>query len=447
MLAGSRTAPFVVALCAALPALACASSSSTLTCGPGTQRQGDQCVPTCGHGTWFDGSRCVAHGDGGGQTSTATGAGGTGGGATTTATHGGGAATTSTTITGAGGAGGATTTGTTTTSAGGGGPTGDDGWPTRVFSPYVDATAYPTPKVGDVAAAAGLGHVVLGFVVAKGPGDCTPSWGTYYDLATGPSAWENGQEYTLYDELAELRAAGGDFAVSFGGASSVELAMACPDAASLAAAYEATVDALDVRRIDLDIEGAAIADHASVSRRNAALAILQKGKSPPRVWYTLPVLPTGLTPDGVALVDDALAQGVALAGVNVMTMDYGDAAAPSPAGKMGDYAIAAVTALKAQLAGSYAKAGQPRTDAELWAMVGATPMIGLNDVTTERFDVADATKLADFAVQTGLGAVSMWSLNRDHACPAQQSVALDCSSTPTQIDDWEFSKAFLAVGK
>jgi hypothetical protein len=440
---GARVASALLLASASL--LACSSSSSTLSCGPGTQESAGQCVPTCGRGTWFDGDRCVAGGAGGATSAPSTT--GTGGAATTSGDGGaGGAPTTSTTgtttSTSAGGAGGATTT-----SAGGAAPTGDDGWPKSVFAPYVDATAYPTPKVGDIAGATGLRHLVLGFVVAKAPNDCTPSWGTYFDLAKGPSAWDNGKEYTLYDELAKLRGLGGDYAVSFGGASSVELAIACGDAASLAAAYQATVDALSVRRIELDIEGAAIADHASVTRRNAAIALLQKGKSPPRVWYTLPVLPTGLTPDGVALVDDALAEGVALAGVNVMTMDYGDSAAPAPSGKMGDYAIAAVTALKAQLAAAYAKHGAPKSDAELWAMIGATPMIGLNDVTTERFEVADATKLAAFAQKNGLGEVSMWSLNRDHPCPAAQSVALDCSSTPDQASDWQFSAALLPVGK
>ncbi len=43
------------------------------------------------------------------------------------------------------------------------------------------------------------------------------------------------------------------------------------------------------------------------------------------IWYTLPILPTGLTPEGMNVLSDAKAKGVELAGVNVMTMDYGNA--------------------------------------------------------------------------------------------------------------------------
>lgn len=47
------------------------------------------------------------------------------------------------------------------------------------------------------------------------------------------------------------------------------------------------------------------------------------------ISYTLPVLPTGLTPNGVALLANAVQRGVRVDVVNIMTMDYGDVAAPS----------------------------------------------------------------------------------------------------------------------
>lgn len=47
------------------------------------------------------------------------------------------------------------------------------------------------------------------------------------------------------------------------------------------------------------------------------------------VSFTLPVLPVGLTADGVNLLRDAKAKGVRLDVLNIMTMDYGDSAAPS----------------------------------------------------------------------------------------------------------------------
>ena len=99
-----------------------------------------------------------------------------------------------------------------------------------------------------------------------------------------------------------------------------------------------------------------------------------------------------------------------IAGVNIMTMDYGDRAAPNPHGQMGDYAIQAANSLFGQLKTAY---NGTQTDAQLWAKVGLTPMIGMNDVTNEVFTQADAQELLAFAQQKGIGRISIWSLNRD----------------------------------
>jgi hypothetical protein len=47
-----------------------------------------------------------------------------------------------------------------------------------------------------------------------------------------------------------------------------------------------------------------------------------------RVSYTLPVLPAGLTADGVDLLRNTVSHGVQIDVLNIMTMDYGDSAAP-----------------------------------------------------------------------------------------------------------------------
>ena len=44
---------------------------------------------------------------------------------------------------------------------------------------------------------------------------------------------------------------------------------------------------------------------------------------PLTISYTLPVLPTGLTPAGVSVLDAAAASGFTPNVVNIMTMDYG----------------------------------------------------------------------------------------------------------------------------
>ena len=53
----------------------------------------------------------------------------------------------------------------------------------------------------------------------------------------------------------------------------------------------------------------------------------------------MPALPSGLTNDGIYVLENAKANGVRVDVVNVMAMDYGSWAAPNPDGRMGDYAI------------------------------------------------------------------------------------------------------------
>ena len=45
--------------------------------------------------------------------------------------------------------------------------------------------------------------------------------------------------------------------------------------------------------------------------------------------------------------------------------------------------------------------------------MGVTPIIGVNDITSEVFTVADAQALESFAVTKGIGMLSMWALERD----------------------------------
>ena len=322
-------------------------------------------------------------------------------------------------------------------------PVGDDGWPARFFAPFVDASAYPIQKLGDISDATGVLHYQLGFIVDATGSACDASRGTYYTVEVGPSSWGSGEEF-LYDELARVRAAGGDVLASFGGAANTPLASSCGDVASLTAQYRRVVDALSLTHIDFDVEGYWVADAASIERRALAAAALQAERAaeglPLSIWLTLPVLPTGLTPDGVAVVEAMRDAGVALAGVNIMTMDYGDGAAPDPDGQMGAYAIQALESLHGQLGVVYAAEGL--SDAALWARTGVTPMIGLNDVMTETFYLSDAEELLGFAQKKGVGQLSMWSMNRDHPCPDQTWVGLDCSSTPDQTSDYQFSAIF-----
>jgi len=65
------------------------------------------------------------------------------------------------------------------------------------------------------------------------------------------------------------------------------------------------ISAYDVNKVDFDIEGAAVANTAANERRDQALATLEAADPGLQVSFTLPVLPSGLTTDGVAVIDGA----------------------------------------------------------------------------------------------------------------------------------------------
>ncbi|MAI70290.1 MAG: hypothetical protein CMM01_05195 [Rhodopirellula sp.] len=297
--------------------------------------------------------------------------------------------------------------------------------PDQVFAPYVDTTLWPPFNFVELAKDEGVKYVTLAFVVAD-PATSEPSWGGYYSVDSGYRG----------DQIDALRELGGEVLVSFGGAAGTPLAAAITDVDDLTQAYQAVVDQYALTWIDFDVEGSWVADEVSIDRRSQAIRNLQDQATvdgrPLEVWFTLPVLPSGLTNDGLYVVESALSYGVDIGGVNIMAMDYGDSAAPNPEGQMGDYAIEAAESLFDQMRGAYDAAGVQVTDAELWSLVGVTPMIGQNDVMSERFYLEDAEKLLDFADEVGMGFLSAWSANRDAPCETFGTLALTCSGVPQE---------------
>lgn len=310
-------------------------------------------------------------------------------------------------------------------------------WPAQVFAPYVDMTLYPMYNIVSAAQSSGVRFFTLAFIVADPTNQ--PSWGGYSVYSVGSGDFD----VSVKQQLTSLRAMGGDAMVSFGGAANHEMAEVITDVNALKNAYQKVIDAYSLRVIDFDIEGGAIADHASIDRRSQAIALIQRdataaGKTLD-VHFTLPVLPTGLTNDGLYVLQSALRYGVNISVVNIMAMDYGDSAAPHPQGNMGDYAIAAATSLFNQLQGLY---GSSRSESQLWGMIGVTPMIGLNDVTTETFDQQEAAELLAFAKQKKIALLSMWSLNRDQQNSAGKINYVDNNSSSLLQSSLEFSKLF-----
>jgi chitinase len=279
------------------------------------------------------------------------------------------------------------------------------------FAAYVDVTSTPTYTFEKRTSTSDPDDAILSFIVSSHSDPCTPTWGGYYTLS------QAGDVLDLDRRIARLEQQGGRIAISFGGLHNSDLALECDDHEELLAAYQSVIDRYSVNTIDIDLEGASLTDSVAAKRRADVIAELQakfrqEGKSL-AVWLTLPVIPSGLTKDGTDAVTVMLANGVDLAGVNIMAMDYGPARGGD---SMYEASKKALMETHRQLGVLYEESGINLTGASLWKKMGVTPMIGQNDIVEEIFTADDAAALNAYAQEQGVGRMSMWSANRDVPC-------------------------------
>jgi len=297
------------------------------------------------------------------------------------------------------------------------------------FAPYVDVALTPTYPFQSVSADPAR-QSVLGFVVASSSHSCTPSWGGRYSLTQAD------QQLALASRIAEVRRQGAGVIVSFGGQAHTSLSVACSSVAKLASAYEAVVKHYGFHVLDFDIEGQALSDAQALRRRGRAIADLQQSAAAAgrhlAVWLTLPVEPDGLQANALAVVESVLMEGVHLAGIDVMAMDF--AQVPATMSGMLSEVESALRSTHAQLEKLGLRYGLQLNSGEAWKHLGVTVMIGQNNVEGERFTLADARGLRAFAERHGLARVSMWSLNRDQQCGTAFArvgeLSNSCSGTP-----------------
>ncbi|MER5914324.1 ricin-type beta-trefoil lectin domain protein [Streptomyces sp. NPDC001982] len=300
------------------------------------------------------------------------------------------------------------------------------GFPAQYVAPWVETWNSPS-AMANAQAATGVNHFHLAFVLSDGTCNATYNG----NVSITDAGWTTA--------INNLRASGGDVIASFGGAAGTELAQACGSVSALQAQYQRVIDALNLTRLDFDIEGAPLKDTAANDRRNQALANLQATAAAVGrkldIDYTLPTNPNGLDSDGLSLVNNAKARNVNVNLVNIMTMDY-----YQNVSDMGSAAVSAANALHTQLANIWTT----KTSAELWAMEGNTPMIGVNDSLNEIFTTGNATTLTNFAKSNGIQQIGYWSLGRDKACATNGTLSDTCSGTPQS--PYQFADIFNGIG-
>ncbi|UWE09550.1 ricin-type beta-trefoil lectin domain protein [Actinacidiphila bryophytorum] len=298
------------------------------------------------------------------------------------------------------------------------------GFPAQYAAPYAEVWNSPAAMT-NAKNATGLKYFTLAFVIDGGGCNATFNGDTSITDATWTSA------------INSLRAGGGDVIASFGGASGTEEALACTSVSALETQYRRVIDGLNLTRVDFDIEGSALNNTAANDRRNTALADLQQSYAAQGkrldVQYTLPVSPSGLESNSISLLNNAKSHNLNVNLVNIMTMDYGSAM------DMGNAAISAAQGLHSQLGQIWTG----KSSAQLWAMEGNTPMIGVNDTQSEVFSTSDAQDVENFAKANGIQELAFWSLGRDKACSSNGQLSDSCSGTSQSA--WQFSGIFNSV--
>jgi len=341
------------------------------------------------------------------------------------------------------------------------------------FAPYADVTLTTPAVTAANMAASGVTDFTLAFVTGAGD-QCAPSWGlgTAREAANADST------------MKVIREGGGEFIVSFGGAYAENSGMMddnCASVEDLAKAYVAIADAYwptSTARIDFDIEGGESAKTDVNLKRAQALKYIQDGKldgarsysTDMQFSYTLATNPDmGAADLGALVLKQVIGEGVHLASVNGMAMEYGNwyynQQAPRNA-NMGTFAIDVAKALQGQIKSMSTAAGQPLTDAQAWSMVRITPNIGENngeidDSAHGIFTLGNAATLRDFAAEqaakgTPMGGLSMWSFDRDQPCTGTPTTVLEPISGETwakpkadctiaETAPFDFSKVFLGA--
>ncbi|MGH3159929.1 MAG: glycosyl hydrolase family 18 protein [Streptosporangiaceae bacterium] len=284
--------------------------------------------------------------------------------------------------------------------------------PAQVYAPYFE-TYLAKSNIATVAKASGARYLTLAFIQTPQKGSCVATWNGDAKLPLSAGHY--------LGEIAALRATGGDVIPSFGGYSAdqggTEIADSCTSVSKIAAVYEMLVSKYHVTRLDMDVEAKSLNNTAGITRRSEAIAMAQAWAAARgitlQVDFTIPVEPYGLDPNGLNVLKSAIAHGVHIDVVNIMTFDYYE----THEGRVDMPAAAMSAALNVhnQLAGLLPS----DTARQLWAMEGMTLLPGVDDRgKIETTWLSGALQLRKFAAAQHMSLLSIWAIQRDNGgCP------------------------------
>ncbi len=315
--------------------------------------------------------------------------------------------------------------------------------PALPFAPYIDITQLSGKSLVQAVAQTGLQGVRFAFITEGGKTESGKvitglSWGGY-----PLSFFTTGVQY--------LQSQGVKVIISLGGEEGVFPGI---NQGNFYTHLEKIIQTYPGVGLCFDIEGKNVPHmlmpNASGTGTNAdtfmqAAAKIQQNYQTP-IDITLAVLPTGLTNQGKAIVTAAQNAGLFF-DVNIMAMDYGAAfddktingiVVEGVSRDMKNCAVSAATATATFLQTLYPE----KTFGECLKQVQITPMIGVNDVTDEKFSLQNAEALTTWAKEHDV-ILSMWALPRDHpATPTDPLVSQKSSGPGIQASDYQFTQIF-----
>src|ERR1700678_2607409 len=321
---------------------------------------------------------------------------------------------------------------------GGGGGTGTGGVSGLLFSPYKDVTINMNWNTYEMQSAVegsdlplvGSGSVVSTYVptlpaitLAFATGTCgSETWG---GVSGADWAAEN---------VPQLNSAGLNYVISTGGADGT---FSCGSTAALES-FIATYASPHLVGIDFDIEGGQT--QAEIDSLVDSAAGAQSEYPNLQFSFTLATLGAsdgsygGVNSLGNEVVEAVLGSSLSHYVINLMTMDYGSASSSvcvvvSGSCEMAQSAIQAVENLEHTY-------GIPASK------IAVTPMIGMNDTSTETFTIADVNTLTSYVKSNGLAGLHFWSFDRDTPC-SDDYASPTCNSI-SSTSPLEYTNRFLS---
>jgi len=317
-------------------------------------------------------------------------------------------------------------------SGGGGGTTGSASG--LLFSPYKDVTInmnWNTDEMQSAVTGTDLPVVGSGSLVSEYIPKLPAITLAFATGTCGSETWGgvSGADWAA-ENIPQLQAAGLNYVVSTGGEAGT---FSCDSTADMEA-FIARYASPHLVGIDFDIEGGQT--QSEIQDLVDAAAGAQSQYPNLQFSFTLATLGAsdgsygGVNSLGNEVVEAVLGSSLKKYVINLMTMDYGSASSSvcvvvSGSCEMAQSAIQAVENLEHTY-------GIPASK------IAVTPMIGMNDTTSETFTVADVDTLTTYAVDNGLAGLHFWSLDRDTPC-ADTYASPTCNSisgtTPLEYTD------------